>query len=285
MATLSGYIVEVRRLLHDANGNFYSDSELTDYINSARERVVRDTGCLRTLQVSQTPIAPAGAAAQPTIWTASTAVSLNQYIFYNIFLYQVTTAGVTDVTGPPYPNTSSGQTAAFPPSTEFFNGTAGLTYVGNIEIIPYSSLPDAANTLDVLNINIFWGNSRIPLQYMPWSQFNAQMRYWQNYVGRPIVFSIYGQSQIYIGPIPDQVYTMELDTVIMPTALVNNTDIDQIVDPYTVPVAYYAAHKAKFKEQSFGESEIFKQQYDKLVANVLNSTFTRRIPDPYSSFI
>jgi hypothetical protein len=30
--TLSGYITECRRLLHDANGNFYSDNELTDYI-------------------------------------------------------------------------------------------------------------------------------------------------------------------------------------------------------------------------------------------------------------
>ena len=50
MATLSSYITEVRRLLHDANGNFYSDSELTDYINNARTRLVRDTGVLRTLQ-------------------------------------------------------------------------------------------------------------------------------------------------------------------------------------------------------------------------------------------
>ena len=50
MATYSGYITEVRRLLHDAAGNFWTDTELADYINDARERVVRDTGCLRTIQ-------------------------------------------------------------------------------------------------------------------------------------------------------------------------------------------------------------------------------------------
>jgi len=79
MATLSTYITEVRRLLHDANGNFYTDSQLTDYINSARDRVVRDTGCLRTIQIVQTPAkVPASSAlnsavpTNPVAWTAST---------------------------------------------------------------------------------------------------------------------------------------------------------------------------------------------------------------------
>jgi hypothetical protein len=41
--------------------------------------------------------------------------------------------------------------------------------------------------------------------------------------------------------------------------------------------------EAKYKEQSYGEAEIYKQEYGKQVNAVLNSTFTRRIPDPYSS--
>jgi hypothetical protein len=48
-------------------------------------------------------------------------------------------------------------------------------------------------------------------------------------------------------------------------------------------VAFYAAYKAKYKEQSYGEAEIYKQEYAKHVQAVLNSTYTRRIPDPYSS--
>ena len=55
MATLSSYITQVRRLLHDANGNFYTDQQLTDYINEARERTVRDTGALREVIVTQVP--------------------------------------------------------------------------------------------------------------------------------------------------------------------------------------------------------------------------------------
>lgn len=279
MATLNGYITEVRRLLHDANGNFYSDSELTDYINGARERVARDTGCLRKLQVSQTPIAPVGYTGNPVPWAANTAVSLNTLIFSNIFTYVVTTAGVTGDQPPAYPDSYSN----FPPSTPFANGTAEIQYVGNCEIIPYASLPEGGQTLDILNINVFWGNSRYPLSYQPWTQFNAQLRYWQNYIGRPVAFSVFGQSQIYISPVPDQVYTIEVDTTILPLPLVNGAEVDTIIDPYTTPVAYYAAYTAKFKEQSYGESEIYYQQYVNKVRSVLNTTFTRRMPDPYST--
>lgn len=279
MATLNGYITEVRRLLHDANGNFYSDSELTDYINSGRERVARDTGCLRKLQVSQTPIAPSGYTGTPVAWTANTAVAQGSLIFSNIFTYVVTTAGTTGDDPPQYPL----QGGTFPPSTPFTNGTAEFQYAGNCEIIPFASLPDSTQTLDILNINVFWGNSRYPLSYLPWTQFNAQLRYWQNYIGRPIAFSVFGQSQIYISPVPDQAYTIELDTTVLPLPLVNGAEIDTIIDPYTTPVAYYAAYTAKFKEQSYGESEIYYQQYVNKVRSVLNTTFTRRLPDPYSN--
>jgi len=207
--TLSGYITECRRLLHDANANFYSNPELTDYINQARQRLVRDTGCLRTYQTSAT--------------------------------------------------------------------------VTNQEVYTFASLPNAAFTMDILNINIIWGNSRIPLRYMPWTQFNAELRFWQNYIGRPIAFSMYGPTSFYISPVPDQIYAMELDTVILPTPLVTDAQVDEIPDPWTSPVAFYACYKAKFKEQSYGEAEIFKQEYTRQAQSVLATTYTRRMPSPYSS--
>ena len=206
--TLSQYITQCRRLLHDANGNFYTDQELTDYINDARNRLVRDTGCLRRLQTSAT--------------------------------------------------------------------------VTNQETYTFASLPEGTQTMDIININLYWGNSRLPLLYRPWTDFNAQLRYWQNYTGRPIAFSMYGPHTIYLGPTPDQVYTMELDTVVEPLPLVQLNDPDTIPDIWTQPVAYYASHTAKFKEQSYGEAEIFKQQYVKNVQSLLVGTYTRRLPTAYS---
>jgi hypothetical protein len=279
MATLSSYLTEVRRLLHDANANFWSDAELTDAINGGRQRIVRDTGCLRTIQVSYTPLGGDGNAAAQ--WTAGALVTLNSYVYNNIFIYKVTQAGILGSSAPPYPSGSN----VYPPSTPFTDGTAQLTYYGPAEIISYANLPQGSQTLDILNVNIYWGNTRLPLRYLPWTNFNAQLRYWQNYIGRPVCFSTFGQNQIYIGPVPDQSYTVELDTVILPTDLtIGSPNVtDQILDPYTSPVKFYAAYLAKYKEQSYGEAEIFKQEYMKQTQAVLNSVFTRRIPDAYSS--
>jgi hypothetical protein len=290
MATLSTYITEVRRLLHDATGNFYTDSQLTDYINSARDRVVRDTGCLRTIQIVQTPSkVPASSAlnsvtpANPTAWAASTSYTTSQFIFSNIFIYQVTTAGTSGTTPPPYPQSQQNNITNYPPSTEFFNGTAGLTYVGNCENIYYAAMPSGDRTLDIININLYWGNTRVPLDYLAWSDFNVRLRFWQNYIGRPLAFSNYGQSNIYIGPIPDEAYQLEIDTVILPLPLVTSNEEDTIKDPYTSSIKFYAAYLAKYYEQSYGEAEIYKQEYNKQTASVLTSVFTRRIPTPYSS--
>jgi hypothetical protein len=279
MATLSSYLTEVQRLLHDANAVFWTTSELTDYINDARERVARDTGCLRTLQITATPISNTGVPA--TIWTAGATVTAGEFVFNNIFIYEVTVSGVLGSTAPPYPDSSY----TFPPSAPFTDGTATLQYSGPVEVIPFATI-STGTTLDILNVNIYWGNSRIPLRYLPWSNFNAQLRYWQNYVGRPVCFSIYGQNTIYVGPVPDQAYVVEIDSTILPTALsLSSPNVnDQIQDPYTTPVAFYAAYKAKYKEQSYGEAEIYKQEYAKQVQAVLNSVYTRRIPDPYSTF-
>ena len=210
MPTLSDYITETRRLLHDVNGNFWTDSELTDYINDARNHTVQDSGCRRILQ--------------------------------------------------------------------------NYTLTVGDETIDYLDLPQGNNTIDILNINLYWGDSRWPMYYMAWTDFNAQLRFWQNYNGRPIGFSIYGAKTIYIGPKPDQAYEIELDTVVLPSPLVTGSQSDtEIQSPFYEAVAYYAAHKAKYQEQSYGESEIFKQEYTKQILGALNSTFTRRLPSVYQS--
>lgn len=52
--TLQTYITQCQRLLHDPNSNFWSVSELTDYINESRNRICEDTKCLRSLQTGIT---------------------------------------------------------------------------------------------------------------------------------------------------------------------------------------------------------------------------------------
>ena len=292
MATLQSYLTDVQRLLHDANLNFYTQQQLTDYINSARERVVRDTGCLRQIVVTQTPIVQGGT---PTAWVANTAVTAGSYVFSNIFIYQYQTNGVSGSTAPAYPANGTNNYTNYPPSTAFADGTATLLYVGNCEIITFenltsilSSMPlsnTSGNTvLDIVNINLYWGNTRVPLDYLAWSDFNARLRFWQNYIGRPLAFSVYSQDRIYIGPVPDQAYQVEIDCVLLPNALnlSTSTVADVINDPYTTSVKFYAAYLAKYYEQSFGEAEIYKQEYQRQIASIVNTIYTRRIPTIYS---
>ena len=205
--TLSGYITETRRLLHDANGNFWTDAELTDYVNDGRNHLVQDTGCNRVLQNYTIPL--------------------------------------------------------------------------STETIAFSVLPQGSNTIDILNLVLYWGNTRIPLVYMAWTDFNAQLRYWQNYVGRPIGFSMYGPKTIYISPKTDQAYEAEFDSVVLPIALSNASPNETLPTPFTDAVSFYAAYMAKYQEQSYGEAEIFKQEYTKHILGSLNSTFTRRLPTPF----
>lgn len=47
--TLQDHLTDVRRLLHDALGDIWSDYDLSAYINRARNRVATDTGVLRSL--------------------------------------------------------------------------------------------------------------------------------------------------------------------------------------------------------------------------------------------
>ena len=204
---LSDYLTGVRRLVHDATGNYWSDSELIDYINQARMRVVADTGCNRILQTT---------------------------------------------------NLVAGQ-----------------------ETYPYSALPSGISTFDVLNITLLWGGMRVPLTYMPFTEFNLKMRNWQSFQNRPVAFSVYGNSTIYVGAIPDQTYSSEWDTVVAPATLVNNTDVDTISFPFTEPVTFYAAYMAKFKEQSYEEAEKFLQTYTQKIGAAIRSSFTRRISNPF----
>lgn len=210
--TLQTYLTQCQRLLHDATSAFFTQSELTDYINEARYRLCRDTACLR--------------------------------------LYQTDTA------------------------------------IKNQEVYTFATLSQASTyeTYDIINIDLIWGNSRVPLYYMAWTEFNARLRYWTNYIGRPVAFSFYNASNsYYIGPIPDQNYSIECDTSIAPNALVNTTDVDTIQNSFTSPVAFYACHLAKFKEQAYGEAEIFQNQYTRKMLNVRATTYTRRIFSPYAN--
>ena len=273
--TLQTYITLTRRLLHDANANFWTDQELTDDINNGRNRLIRDTGVNRVIQNTAAIYNPgSGYTSAPTVSFSSGAAAAYATISQTGEYGSNAAGSISNVV---VTNAGLGYTTA---PTVSFSGGGGTGAAAQAFL---TGMPKGLLTMDIININLYWGNTRIPLRYLPWTQFNAELRFWQNYVGRPIAYSMYGPNSFYLSPIPDQNYAIEVDTVVRPDDLVALSDPEiNIPQPWQDPVPYYAAHIAKYKEQSYGEAELFKNQYLSKVQNVLSSTFTRRMPDPYS---
>jgi hypothetical protein len=283
MPTLQNYVTETQRLLHDGSAQYWTVSELTDYINEGRQEVVCDTGCNRQLQI---------------IYLST---GLEQYYYGPTgggVTGAIVTAGGHNYTSAPTVTVSGGGGTGAAASATVNNGSVTMVWMTN-QGTGYTSAPTLSfsggggtgaaatasilsnSTLDVLNVSVIWGTQRIVLDYMAWTEFNARMRTWQQILSRPAVWSNYGANSFFLGPIPDQFYTAEIDSVVLPSLLVNLTDVDTINQPYSFPVSFYAAHKAKIKEQSYGEAEKFLAMYRQRVMDALRSSYTRRIPNSY----
>lgn len=207
---LNFYITQTQRLLHDTSAQFWPTTELTDYINEARNRIAQDTHCLRQLVTS---------------------ISL------------------------------TAQTEVYSPQTLL--GAVGSQYI------------------DTHGITLYWGSERIKLNFWPFTRFDAKYRRYVPYFMRPIAFSKIGANLIYFGPNPDQAYVTDWDVSVIPNALVTDATPEQIPVPFQEPVQYYAAYKAKWKEQAMGEAAIFEKQYWKTLSINLRAFNAWRVNNPY----
>lgn len=443
-STLASYRTELRRLLHDATGKFWSDSELNDYINQARFRVAADTGCIRSLVTAYlstgleqytiggvtgglvtnvgsgysfmnvtvtgdgsgatavatllpatatvaggpilavqgypgndftslptlTPVGDgSGAVITPyltmgifaTVLSLGTGYKVGQVLtlvggtftipaqaivtqvggggaivsgeFFQFGQYSVVPTGSVALSGgtgtgaAALVNWGVGATVTTPgtgwtqcaitvsgggganadlagvvgPLTAHANGLAQIivtnpgTQYTNAQFVLSGDGSGAAatasvipfNTTDIMNISPIWGNQRPPLNYQPWTEFNAKSRLLvKSAPGLPRVWSRYGTSggAAFMQPIPDQPYVAEFDTAVMPPTLTTDTQADTIQYPYTSPVCYYAAWKAKLKQQSFAEAESFLSDYKRDVMFAQAAVAMRRIPNPYAGY-
>lgn len=148
---------------------------------------------------------------------------------------------------------------------------------------PLTFLPASIGpqVIDVMGITVYWGNTRRKMRYMAFTEFDPQYRYWNQLQTIPEAYTRMSPTQVFIGPAPDQVYVSDWEVAVNPTALVDNTTVDQIPIPFTEPVQYYAAFKAKWKEQSIGEAEVYRKMYVSNLLQCARSWMTRLVPSPY----
>ena len=281
MTTLYQYEVQVADLLHDPSQRIWTNAQLDLYINEARRQVVMDTGCLRTLQ------------------TAYLTAGQEVYTFGQVTGAVISTPG-SGYTNPSVAFTGGGggsgvaaslvQSGGAVNAINFTNFGSGYTSAPNAVVSDTGPGVNATvttgvintNTYDVLGINVIWGSERYALLWQPFSAFSARLRVWLSsaYQQQPGMWAVYGNSQIYIGPPPDQSYGIEVDSVILPTALADYVTNDPIPAVMQDPIKFYAAHLAKLNQQAYGEAEMQLQSYQRRVREC-SAAYTRRIPNPY----
>lgn len=273
MTTLANYEVQVADLLHDPSNLIWSTTQLDRYINEARRQLAMDTGCLRSLQTAYfTQAVEAytfGQVTGATITAGGSGYTTPTVSFSGgggtgvAATLGVTNGAVTSIT---FTNLGSGYTSAPAATVNPVGGGSGATItVGAFNLATY----------DVLDVHIIWGTLRYATRWFPWSIFSRQVRANTTWQARPAAWATYGLTQIYLGPLPDQTYQADVDTVILPTDLAGST-VDPIPPVVQDPIKFYAAYLAKNNAQQFGEAQTQLSQYGKRLLEVAQP-YTRRM--------
>lgn len=282
---LTAYLLSTRRLLHDASSKTFQDSELTTYINQARQRIGLDTGCVRGivnfyLSASQESYPYQGAVAAVGVAAAGSG-------FTSVPTISFSGGGGTGVTA-----TASITSQTIASITITANGT-GFTAAPTVSISGGGGSNATATAtiltaLDIISISANYQNSWISLAYTYFSEFQAKARYYRSITGMPALWSAGppagtgGGQNFYIFQIPSMSYQCDIDAIMTPNALVDDSTPEQLQYPETDLVCYYAAYLAKYNQQMFEESANFLRIYDELLKRGQAAKYQRRIPNPYA---
>lgn len=258
---LSQYLQDTAALLRDANYLFNSKTQLTRYINLARDQIAKQTGCLRVLISGQAPYgnsANAGnfipGAGQPGS---------------NVFQNFTTITGVEKY--------SYGYALPFLTASN-----AGVRAI-----------------VDVIDVAISWGGNRPSLNWMPWDDLQALARAYNFLVtSYPFVWSSYGsgsKGQVWLFPVPQQTAIatatttssapageQEWDVTCLPTYLFSDSDYEALPDSVTDAVPFLAAHYAFLGSQRYGMAATMKALYEERLG-ISNAAGDRGKTDSYYS--
>lgn len=263
---LSDYITQVQFLLHDQSNADFSQQELINAINQAREVAALDFQAVRS-----TYLTPPNAVANPGAYNP-VGVIPNQEIYYLNNAYSgVTGAAVANggvVCGACVTAGGTGYTSAT--TVTFSAGPAGSILARGVPVIvngvitainmtawgygylpavlgtaTFSNLPTVTiadtgggtgataravmfnNVYNIISISYIWGNQRYMLRFRGFTLFQAYMRSQLFFTQRGIVTTVQEeQGFVLIQPPPDQGYQTEWDVISTPQPLAQTTDYD-----------------------------------------------------------
>jgi hypothetical protein len=174
-----------------------------------------------------------------------------------------------------------------------FTGTYNLA-IGSQGPYPFSgiTLTGATGVQGVLNVRQQWyfvGSGQLWFRSRPWPWFSV---YFANSAapesGPPKAWSQYGEGEngtIFIGPLPDQAYTINADCVCVPIPLVDDNTVEAIPAPWTIAIPYYAAYLALLSSQTGAreqDAEKMMSLYEKFVVGARRQVTSEIMPTNFS---
>ena len=285
MALLSDYTLQVQELVHDTASIDFTQSELTNAINAARNHVALDFHCVRTLFQNASLI---GGQEQYPVFGGVVGLTINSgganYVTPVISIPAPGGAGVTAtaqavvtggvITQINMTNWGTGYGAnPTPINVSDVGGGSGASLTAMTEI----------NMFAVNSISVLWGLQRYTMGWLAWTQFEAFCRANPTLRRQPAVWTTHTEANIiFVYPIPDQAYQIDIDAIALPAPLVLTTDVDaQVIPPVNDCVQYYAGHLLLLKLQNFEQADYFEKKYEKRAKEIIATRQSVRIPNIY----
>ena len=147
----------------------------------------------------------------------------------------------------------------------------------------------AVAVLQVNNVAVWWNSAGtlVPvLDYMPFDDLQAIYRSFRGFTFIPLIWGMFDTQSFYVEPIPNSVYTMEIDCVYLPNLLINSTDVEIVIPPgfadYTL-IPWLTASYAKYNQNAHGESERYCAKYAYEMERRMGVNPAKRLPSKYGA--
>lgn len=257
---LTAYLEQTRRLLHDPDAKSYTTADLTAFINIARRQIAAEGQCVRLLLSGGTITAiavtsgGAGYTSAPDVEIEATGYQAFATALVSagaVYAVTVDEGGWGYLTAPTITFDGGGGSGASATATV---DTSACTVAGReiMRLAPLNTLAvltqGVEQVIGIMGIAVLWGATRIAMEPVVWSVYQAQMRYWatapQNY---PCYWSMYqfgAGGSFYMFPVPSQQLSLDVDTYCLPIDLVDDTTAEAIPKNWTDAVPYYTAYLA-----------------------------------------
>lgn len=231
---LSQYIQDTRETLRDTNSLYWSDSQLTRFINLARSKVAEEYGCIRKL-IPGTMVA--GSSAIPGAATPG-----------------ATTPGSSNTA---FQTITGVERYAFGYANAYARRFSGVKAVADVITVAVSWAGNSSQT----------GVLRPALDWIPFEDLQAYYRsYNLGATSFPCLWSTTGDGQrgeVFLYPVPAQALEMEWDCFCTPKDIFDNDAYEALPSTFTDNIQFYAAHLAYLSAQRYGSADIMLQLFEK----------------------